>query len=266
MAGSERAPRGDRGKLETVRSVFAAFAQRDTEGALAFIHPLVRLWVVTGAVSRRGRPYVGHEGIRQYFEDVDRVWQVLELSPIEFEEVGELIVVLGEVKARGAAREVREPAVWTWKFREGLVIDCRVDSDLRAAREALGLATSVEELIGRYVAAFNERNADELVTLTDPGIVNYPLAIPGVSRNYAGHQGLRNWMRDVLVHDIGYTIVTHEVRQLEEQRWALLGELVIHEDHVSSFALLFSVVRGLIDEAREYLSEENLLRNLRRLP
>ncbi len=266
MAGREpTVPRG-RDNVKTVKSLFRAFAQRDLEKALGLIHPRVRLWVVTAAVAREGRPYVGHEGIRQYFQDVDRVWDVLKLSPLEYEEVGEAIVVLGEVRARGRAGELRQPAVWTWRFRDGLVIDGRVDSDLRAARDALGLASTVEDLVRRYVATFNRRDVDEMITLTDPEIVTYPLVIPGVRRRYAGHQGLRHWMRDVVAGDIAYSVVVHEVRQLEEQHWALLGELVIDEAPVSPFASLLSVVDGLVDEAREYLSEEDLLRQLHHLP
>jgi ketosteroid isomerase-like protein len=252
--------------IETVKSLFRAFAQRDPERVLAYLHPQVRLWVVTAAVARDGRPYVGHDGIRQYFDDVDRVWRVLELLPLEFEQVGEAIVVLGEVRARGPAGELRRPAAWTWRFRDGLVIDGRVDSDLRAARDALGLASTVDDLIRRSVAAFNRRDIDELLTLTDPEVVMYPLVIPGVRRRYAGQQGLRHWMRDVVASGTGYSVVVHEVRRLEPQQWALLGELVIDEAPVSPFASLLSVVDGLIDEAREYLSEEDLLRQLQHLP
>ena len=252
--------------ITNVRRLFEAFAQRDRDKALAFLHPQVRLWVVTAAVARDGRPYVGHDGIRQYFDDVDRVWEALDLLPLEFEQVGEAIVVLGEVRARGAAGEIRRPAVWTWRFRDGLVIDGRVDSDLRAAREALGLASTVDDLIRRYVGTFNRHDIDELITLTDPEIVAFPLVIPGVRRRYAGHQGLRHWIRDVVASDVGYSVVVREVRQLEPQRWALLGELVIDEAPVSPFASLLSLVDGLIEEVREYLSEEDLLRQLHHLP
>ncbi len=253
-------------EITSVKRLFVAFARRDLDQALAFVHPQARLWVVTAAVARDGRPYVGHDGIRQYFNDVDRVWEHLELLPLEFEQVGEAIVVLGEVRARGAAGEIRRPAVWTWRFRDGLVIDGRVDSDLRAARDALGLASTVDDLIRRYVATFNRRDIDELITLTDPEIVAFPLVIPGVRRRYAGHQGLRHWIRDVVAGDVGYSVVVREIRQLERQRWALLGELATDEAPVSPFASLLSLADGLIDEVREYLSEEDLLRQLHHLP
>ena len=55
------------------------------------------------------------------------------------------------------------------------------------------------------------------------------------------------------------------MRKLENERWALLGELV-DELPVSPFASLVRVGRGLITEAREYLSEESLLREVGHLP
>src|SRR6266699_2834969 len=85
-------------RIERVKSAFDAFARRDVDRLLAFLHPHVRLWVVTAAVAREGHPYIGHAGIRQYTHDVERVWQELDLQPIEFDDVGDAIVVLGEVR------------------------------------------------------------------------------------------------------------------------------------------------------------------------
>lgn len=252
-----------RERIETVRRVFEAFARRDVDAALTFIHAHVRLWVVTAAVARGGRPYIGHEGIRQYFEDANRLWQALELSPIEFEEVGEAIVVLGEVRARGVAGELRQPAVWTWTFRDGLVLDCRVDSDVTVARAALGESTTVEQLVHTYVAAFNRRDVDEMITLVDPAIVNRPSVLTSGSRDYLGHQGLRNWMRDVVSDDAGQQLVPYEVRKLEDQRWALLGEVTVAGEPISPVASLLHVARGLIIQVHEYRSEESLLSELR---
>ena len=251
--------------VETVKRIFDALARRDVDGALALIHRDVRVWVVTGAVARGGHPYVGHDGVRQYVEDAERLWDALELVPVEFDQVGDAVVVLGEVRARGPAGELRQPAVWTWKFTDRLVVHCRVDSDLRAAREALGLSATVEELLRGYVDAFNRRDADAMVAMADPAIVAYPCAITRSSRRYVGHQGLRNWIRDVSAAGHGYTVRPREVRKLENERWALLGELV-DELPVSPFASLVRVGRGLITEAREYLSEESLLREVGHLP
>ena len=252
--------------VETVKRAFDAFARRDMEGALEFIHPDVRLWLVTAAVTRGGRPYVGHEGLREYARDVEQLWREIELRPVEFDRIGNAVVVLGEVVARGAGGALRQPTVWSWKLSEGLVVECRVDSSVRAAREALGEAQAVEDLLREYIAAFNRREAEGMVVLTDPAVVSYPAAIARIRRKYVGHQGIRHWMRDVLALDHGHTAVAREVRRLEKERWALLGELMVEEEPAAPFALLARVSEGLIVEGREYLSEENMLRDLGHLP
>ena len=298
MVDGRSQPPGDPANASTVRRVFDAFARRDVEGALELASgrllswsedgslrvwsahgtPLAALAGHTGGVygalaladgrllSWSGHPYIGHAGIRQYAHDVERVWQQLDLQPIEFDDVGDAIVVLGEVRARGAAGALREPTVWTWKFRDGLVIDCRVDSDLPAARKALGEAKTVEDLIRGFVAAFNRREAEAMIAFADPRIVAYPAKVSRTSRSYAGHQGLRHWVQDVVANDRGQRIAAREVRKLEAQRWAVLGELTIDAVPLSPFASLFAVAHGLITEAHEYLSEESLLRELDYLP
>jgi hypothetical protein len=49
-------------------------------------------------VSRAGHPYVGHQGIREYWLDAEWLWRELELVPIDFELIGRTVVVLGEVQ------------------------------------------------------------------------------------------------------------------------------------------------------------------------
>jgi ketosteroid isomerase-like protein len=266
MTGQESVSQpGDR-NTELVKQVFEAFARRDVEAALEWIHPQIRLWAVTAAVSRGGRPYVGHEGIREYWRDVQRLWQELNLVPVEFELIGEAVVVLGEVRARGVAGVLRQPAVWTWKLSDGLVVDCRVDSDVRAAREALGEAQTVADILRAYHDGFNRRDAEAMIALADPGIVSYPAITTRARRKYLGHEGLRNWIRDVVAADHGHTVAAREVRRLEEERWAVLGDVMIDEAPVSPFAAFAHVQRGLVSEVREFLSEEAILRQLAYLP
>jgi hypothetical protein len=123
----------------------------------------------------------------------------------------------------------------------------------------------VEDLVRGYVAAFNRRDVDEMITLADPAIVNYPSVISPGSRRYVGHQGLRHWMRDVVAEGSGHSVGPREVRRLEEQQWALLGDLLLDGVPVGSFASLLGITRGLITEVREYRSEESLLQELPRL-
>jgi ketosteroid isomerase-like protein len=112
--------------IEVVKATFAAFAERDLEAVLALADPDVELTALTGEQAGRTRPYVGHDGVRQYFRDVGSVWEELKLTPKEFRSVGDLILVTGRVSARSASRTVTGSTGWVWRVREGKVAYIRV--------------------------------------------------------------------------------------------------------------------------------------------
>jgi ketosteroid isomerase-like protein len=108
--------------IEVVREVFVAFAGRDIEGVLALVDRDVVFTAVTGGVVGRTEPYRGHEGIREYFRDVADVWDELVLTPREFRQVGDAVLVTGKVNARSPARVVSGSTGWVWRVREGRVV------------------------------------------------------------------------------------------------------------------------------------------------
>jgi ketosteroid isomerase-like protein len=122
-----------------VRALFRAFAERDVQAALAVAHPGLEFWP-QGTAENVGRqePYRGHEGLREYFDDVARAWRDLVVEP------GELRAVAGAVVAFGSAHGVRAdgtqldlPVIWTFKIRDGLVLCGRVVGTAAEAHEAL---------------------------------------------------------------------------------------------------------------------------------
>jgi ketosteroid isomerase-like protein len=121
-----------------VKAVFAAFAERDVERVLELIDPEVEFTPVTADFAGRTEPYRGREGIRDYFRDVALVWDELRLTPRDFREVGESIVVTGRVNARSAARIVDGSTGWVWRVRDGRVVYGRVYPSAADAEQAAG--------------------------------------------------------------------------------------------------------------------------------
>jgi ketosteroid isomerase-like protein len=121
-----------------VRAVFAAFAERDVDGVLHLIDPDVEFTPVTADLAGRTEPYRGHAGIRQYFRDVALVWEDIRLTPREFREVGESVLVTGRVSARSAARIVDGSTGWVWRVRDGRVVYGRVYASAADAERAVG--------------------------------------------------------------------------------------------------------------------------------
>ena len=112
--------------IEVVRAVFAAFAARDVERVLAYASPDMEFSSVTGEHAGRTDPYLGHDGLRQYFRDLAEVWDELRIVPRDFRQEGDRILVTGRVSARSPARIVAGSTGWIWRVSNGLVVYARV--------------------------------------------------------------------------------------------------------------------------------------------
>jgi ketosteroid isomerase-like protein len=120
-------PAGVTSDIEVVRAIYAAFARRDLEAALAWVAPDCVI-DLRGTLSRLGRtePYRGHEGMREYFADVARVWEELVLHADDFRAIPGSVIVMGHVDGRVDGEPVRRNAVWTWKVSGGKATQVRV--------------------------------------------------------------------------------------------------------------------------------------------
>lgn len=116
--------------IEVVRAIYDAFAERDVERALQYVDESVE-WLPAGTSQLTGRtePYRGHQGLREYFADTERVWEDLRLFADDIRVAGSGVVVFGHVEGRYDGREMRTNTVWTWQVRDGKAVAMRV-SDL----------------------------------------------------------------------------------------------------------------------------------------
>ena len=124
---------------QTVRDLFAAFAARDADAAVALLHPDVEVWAQpTAELIRRSERYRGHGGFREYLADVDRVWEAFRVEPHDFRVAAGGVICFGvaEGRARGSETAWRLPVIWVFRLRDGLVAYCRV---ARTAAEATEL-------------------------------------------------------------------------------------------------------------------------------
>jgi ketosteroid isomerase-like protein len=126
--------------IELVRGVFEAFTSRDIDAMLELIAPEMEFWGPTASFARQGEAYVGHEGMREYFADVERVWRTLEVVPHDFRDLGGRVLVFGRVYARGEGGYISDsPTQWLWRVRDGLVVSGRVFTNRAEALAAAGL-------------------------------------------------------------------------------------------------------------------------------
>ena len=120
-------PAGVTSDIDVVRAIYAAFAERDLEAAVAFLSEDCELHM-RGTLDMIGRaePYRGHDGMREYYADVERTWEALALFANDFRAIPGAVVVMGHIEGRLDGAPVRRGAVWTWKVRAGKATEVRV--------------------------------------------------------------------------------------------------------------------------------------------
>ncbi len=121
-------------------------------------------------------------------------------------------------------------------------------------------AQALETIARRLVDAFNRRDAEDLVALTDPDVEWHPSLLAGPRRAYRGHDELREWMLDLCRSPIEPQARVLEVEAVGRDRFLLLSEVLIDGQPVSPSALLGRVnAERKIVEAHAYLTDEEML-------
>jgi ketosteroid isomerase-like protein len=120
-------PAGLTQEIEVVRAIYAAFNARDLEAVLAHLAPDCELDLRgTAAVIGREGPYRGHDGMREYFADVERAWDGLRIHADDYRAIPGSVIVMGHVTAQLHGAPAGRRAVWTWKISDGRATHVRV--------------------------------------------------------------------------------------------------------------------------------------------
>jgi ketosteroid isomerase-like protein len=137
-----------RENVEVVRRAFEAFNRTYAAGItdlsefLDFLDPDVE-WVPIMAILE-GTTYHGHEGMRQWIEDVKRDWVAFEPRPEQFRDLGDdRVLVLGAWRAQGRGGDVLldiPQAAWLIQIRNGKVVRLQTFTERKKALEAVGLS------------------------------------------------------------------------------------------------------------------------------
>jgi uncharacterized protein len=126
--------------VEVVRRCVEAFP-RGVEEMLFYVDPEVVLHsaIVGGA---EGNVYRGHEGFRRWFADSFESFEELRNEWSEFRDLGDRVLALGNVKARGrgSGMELDSPMGWLFTVRLGRVVEAQGFLSQSVALEAAGLS------------------------------------------------------------------------------------------------------------------------------
>lgn len=125
--------------IELIPSFFEAFNARD-EGRLTELADPEIVWnAPTASMAGREGPYRGHDGLREYLDDVGNLWEEMRATPIQVRMRGDDVFVVGRLYARGSNLGIRDlPVAWTLKLRNRLFVYGEVHEDPRRAALAAG--------------------------------------------------------------------------------------------------------------------------------
>jgi ketosteroid isomerase-like protein len=126
--------------VEVVRRLMAAFNERDLNAVLELMDEGVEFYAPQTALSvDRNSSYQGHEGIRQYFDDVGGLWTDLQVVPKEYRSADSHVVSVGTIVGEREGRVLRTDIAWAWKLRDGKVVWGRVYSEPDEAFQDAGI-------------------------------------------------------------------------------------------------------------------------------
>jgi ketosteroid isomerase-like protein len=127
--------------VEIGREVLNAANRRDTEAMLPYVDPEGELHsaIIGGA---EGNTYHGHEGVRQWMAESDAVFEELRMEAEEWRDLGDDVLLIGRVHARGreSGVEIDSAIAWLYTLRDGKIVLARGYLDVQQALEVAGLS------------------------------------------------------------------------------------------------------------------------------
>ncbi len=113
-----------------VGRLYNAFNQRDEAAIVELCSPRMEFFAVTAEEVGRGAPYVGPDGLRDYLDDVARVWEELLITASRVERREDRLLVVGRVYVRNRELGIRDmPVAWIWRAEDGLFVRGEVFGD-----------------------------------------------------------------------------------------------------------------------------------------
>jgi ketosteroid isomerase-like protein len=126
--------------VELVRHAFGVVTiPGDPEAIIVASHPDFEMQLV--GVGGEPVYYAGASGIRDFFRDVAESWESFRFKATDIRDLGERVLVLGEVRGRGRVSGVEVDDRWAWivELKEGRAARLRGFLDHREALKAVGL-------------------------------------------------------------------------------------------------------------------------------
>ena len=123
--------------VELARDAYGAWSRADFDAVEAMVAEDLE-FVPAVAAGVEGGSVRGRDEVRAFFERLSETWETFQVEPDEFREVGDRVLILGHVRAkgRGSGLELDQPMLSVIWFRDGKIGRIQSFLDEDAAREA----------------------------------------------------------------------------------------------------------------------------------
>jgi hypothetical protein len=121
-----------RTNIDVVREGFDRFHERDLDGLLALVHPNVVWLPASQVLEGRDRPYLGHDGVREWYAAASGTDRYLTKLAAPAADEGEWLLWPGIVTFNSETQRVTDSGTLVWYLVE--VVDAR----MRSLRTILG--------------------------------------------------------------------------------------------------------------------------------
>ena len=125
---------------DTLKQGYEAFARGDLDGATENFADDVRWENPEAPQVPNSGVTEGKDSVKQLFASLGEHWESFSITPDEFIESGDTVVVLSHAEAKGkqTGNEVKLPFVHVWRFSGGQVTEVQALTDTALAADALG--------------------------------------------------------------------------------------------------------------------------------
>jgi ketosteroid isomerase-like protein len=126
--------------VELFKKALVAYNQRDIEAMLEIWHPEA-VWYPFTAQVEGDDAYHGHEGLRQWWTNVDATFEEIEASVEDIRDLGDAVLALGKLRARFRSGVPLDTEIgWLTRYRDGLAFWGRAYQSHAEALDAAGLS------------------------------------------------------------------------------------------------------------------------------
>jgi ketosteroid isomerase-like protein len=127
-------------KVTLVKRSFEALGRQDLDALREIYEPDIELLPLTGTRVESGG-YQGRDGVREYFEEVEPIWESFQPYGESFHVTGDRVVVIGNCTVRGQASglEACDAMAWVITLRGEKIASHRAFRTNEEALEYAGL-------------------------------------------------------------------------------------------------------------------------------